>query len=122
MTAAKIDGDSNLDLLVGNAGGNNTVSLLHGNGDGTFQPAQPLSLVSPQPFGVAVGDFNGDGKNDIATANITTGTVDVLLNGSFASPVVTGDIVYSRGRISEYATRFFPVYNADDASPGRGAP
>ena len=36
--------------------------------------------------------------------------------------VVTGDIVYSRGRISEYATRFFPVYNADDASPGRGAP
>ncbi len=36
--------------------------------------------------------------------------------------VVTGDIVYSRGRISEYATRFFPVYNADDASPDRGAP
>lgn len=36
--------------------------------------------------------------------------------------VVTGDIVYSRGRISEYAERFFPVYNADDASPGRGAP
>ncbi|HEY2636536.1 MAG TPA: metallophosphoesterase, partial [Solirubrobacteraceae bacterium] len=28
--------------------------------------------------------------------------------------VITGDIVYSRGRISEYATRFFPVYNADD--------
>ena len=36
--------------------------------------------------------------------------------------VITGDIVYSRGRISEYATRFFPVYNADDASPGQGAP
>jgi hypothetical protein len=36
--------------------------------------------------------------------------------------VVTGDIVYSRGRISEYAERFFPVYNADDASPDRGAP
>ena len=34
--------------------------------------------------------------------------------------MVTGDIVYSRGRISEYATRFFPVYNADDASPGQG--
>jgi hypothetical protein len=36
--------------------------------------------------------------------------------------VVTGDIVYSRGRISEYAANFFPVYNADDASPDRGAP
>ncbi len=36
--------------------------------------------------------------------------------------VVTGDIVYSRGRISEYATRFFPVYNADVPSAGQGAP
>ena len=36
--------------------------------------------------------------------------------------VVTGDIVYSRGRISEYAARFFPVYNADAPSPDRGAP
>jgi hypothetical protein len=36
--------------------------------------------------------------------------------------VITGDIVYSRGRISEYAERFFPVYNADTPSPNQGAP
>jgi hypothetical protein len=36
--------------------------------------------------------------------------------------VVTGDVVYSRGRISEYAERFFPVYNADFASASQGAP
>ena len=36
--------------------------------------------------------------------------------------VITGDIVYSRGRISEYAARFFPVYNAGTPSPDRGAP
>ncbi len=36
--------------------------------------------------------------------------------------VVTGDIVYSRGRISEYRERFFPVYNADVLSPEIGAP
>jgi len=36
--------------------------------------------------------------------------------------VVTGDIVYSRGRISEYAERFFPVYNADTPSSDQGAP
>jgi 3',5'-cyclic AMP phosphodiesterase CpdA len=36
--------------------------------------------------------------------------------------VVTGDIVYSRGRIAEYGERFFPVYNTDHASPARGAP
>ena len=36
--------------------------------------------------------------------------------------MITGDIVYSRGRISEYSERFFPVYNADTASPTHGAP
>jgi acid phosphatase type 7 len=35
---------------------------------------------------------------------------------------IPGDIVYTRGRISEYRTNFFPVYNADIASPAVGAP
>jgi 3',5'-cyclic AMP phosphodiesterase CpdA len=35
---------------------------------------------------------------------------------------IPGDIVYSSGRISEYRTKFFPSYNADEASPGAGAP
>jgi len=36
--------------------------------------------------------------------------------------VVTGDVVYGSGRISEYRERFFPVYNADTASRETGAP
>ncbi|MEO7652251.1 MAG: metallophosphoesterase family protein [Bryobacteraceae bacterium] len=35
---------------------------------------------------------------------------------------IPGDIVYSNGRISEYRKKFFPVYNADTASPDSGAP
>src|SRR5580704_1021284 len=35
---------------------------------------------------------------------------------------IPGDIVYGSGRISEYRTRFFPTYNADEASAGVGAP
>ncbi len=35
---------------------------------------------------------------------------------------ITGDIVYARGRISEYREKFWPVYNADEASPSQGAP
>ena len=35
---------------------------------------------------------------------------------------ITGDIVYSRGRISEYREKFWPVYNADEASLSQGAP
>jgi hypothetical protein len=36
--------------------------------------------------------------------------------------VITGDIVYSRGRISEYRAKFYPVYNAARPSPAVGAP
>jgi hypothetical protein len=36
--------------------------------------------------------------------------------------LVTGDIVYDRGRISEYREKFWPIYNADEASPSAGAP
>ena len=35
---------------------------------------------------------------------------------------ITGDIVYSRGRVSEYQTNFWPVYNSDQADPKAGAP
>jgi len=35
---------------------------------------------------------------------------------------IPGDIVYGSGRISEYRTRFFPMYNADEASAANGAP
>jgi acid phosphatase type 7 len=36
--------------------------------------------------------------------------------------MITGDIVYSRGRIAEYRDRFWPVYNADVPLPSTGAP
>jgi len=35
---------------------------------------------------------------------------------------ITGDIVYSRGRVSEYRDKYFPVYNAETADPAVGAP
>jgi acid phosphatase type 7 len=36
--------------------------------------------------------------------------------------MIPGDIVYARGRISEYRDKFWPVYNADEPSPSAGAP
>jgi hypothetical protein len=36
--------------------------------------------------------------------------------------MITGDIVYSRGRISEYREKFWTIYNANEASPLVGAP
>ena len=56
----------------------NTVSVLLGNGDGTFQ--NPTSdAVGNDPDAIAVGDFNGDGQLDLAVANDEDNTVSVLL-------------------------------------------
>src|SRR5262249_30459873 len=62
-----------------NEGGyDNDVSVLLGNGDGTFQAAVDYPLASGADS-VAVGDFNGDGKLDLAVANEFSNNVSVLL-------------------------------------------
>src|SRR4029077_8007978 len=71
--------DGKLDLATLNWGYSGLVSVILGNGNGTFQPAL-FSGNSPNgvpPDYLAVGDFNGDGKLDLATARF--GTVSVLL-------------------------------------------
>jgi hypothetical protein len=80
------NGDNNLDLVVTNGGANNLTILL-GNGDGTFTPASgsPLS-GGGAPFHVVVGKFNADANNDLAVANFADGTVSIFLgdgNGGF---------------------------------------
>ena len=59
--------DNRADLAVANTT-SGTVSTLLGNGDGTFQAPQTLR-PGPATLGVAVGDFNGDGIQDLAAAN-----------------------------------------------------
>ena len=69
--------------------GGNTVSVLLGNGDGTFA-AKADYATGAGPRSVAVGDFNGDGKLDLATANGMANSVSVLLgngDGTFQAKV-----------------------------------
>jgi FG-GAP-like repeat len=69
--------------------------VLPGDGDGTFQGPVDHAVAGGTVYSLAVGDFNGDGRADIAVANKTDSTVTVLLsggNGAFTAepPVPTG--------------------------------
>jgi hypothetical protein len=86
LALADVNGDGNLDVITANsASGVGSVSVLLGNGNGTFGAAIN-SAAGRDPSAVAVGDFDGDGKPDLAVTNYATGTVTVLLgngNGTF---------------------------------------
>ncbi|HEY9892853.1 MAG TPA: DUF4347 domain-containing protein, partial [Candidatus Sericytochromatia bacterium] len=78
--------DGNSDLVTPNSG-TSKVSLLLGNGDGTFGAATYFNVGSG-PQTVAVADFNGDGNSDLATANRNSNNVSILLgngNGTFGA-------------------------------------
>jgi hypothetical protein len=66
------------DLVITNSTSNN-VTVLLGNGDGTFQEAAGSPYpVGNNPSSVVVADFNGDGNPDFAVANQGDNTISVF--------------------------------------------
>jgi hypothetical protein len=95
-----------LDLVTANGDFPGTVSVLLGNGDGTFQPAVKIPIgQESNPRSVALADLNGDGHLDIVTTNQfdlnqRTAGIDVLFgngDGTFQAPqfIPTGGLVGS---------------------------
>ena len=58
-----------------------TVSILLGNGDGSFQPAQSFA-AGLNPESLALGDFDKDGRLDLAATNYFADSISVLINNT----------------------------------------
>jgi hypothetical protein len=106
VTAGDFNRDGAIDLAVSNhenfSGQGNTVSILMGNGDGTFQPPVAYAVYF-QPGSVAVADFDRDGFLDVVAANYAgdLGSVSVLLgngDGTF-QPAIDSPAGYSPDEI-----------------------
>jgi len=97
VNVADVDQDGKLDLVVTNAsftsGGNGSVSVLRGKGNGTFQSPQTYSSGALIAFAAYVADVNNDGSPDVVVINQcasgpsscsdgSDGSVGVLLNNN----------------------------------------
>ena len=85
IASGRFDPDTNLDVVVANFV-TSTLSILRGDGTGTFSTPTTISSGIASPLGVAVADLNQDGYDDIAVANSGDSTVAVFMgvgNGTF---------------------------------------
>ena len=74
-----LDNDGIDDLVFAQTDGDETIELLHGNGDFTFSRGG-LIVPAGGPLGGTIADVNGDGKRDLIVSNHDAHSVSVFIN------------------------------------------
>ena len=109
LAIADFNGDGKPDLAVTNAnlGLGNTVSILTGKGDGTFNPRVDYTVVN-EPGPIVAADFNNDGKIDLAIACEDTANTEACPSPLSLSILLgNGDATFQR-HDAQFATSNFP--------------
>jgi uncharacterized protein (TIGR03437 family) len=85
VAIADLNGDGKPDLIAANAF-DSTATVLLGNGSGGFTPASGSPFpAGSTPYSVAAGDFNADGRADLAIADVAASAVTILLGAQAAT-------------------------------------
>jgi len=118
IAAADMNGDGNLDLIVANTETPN-ITILLGDGKGSFKPSahSPFSAQSfPHVHGIAVGDFNGDGKLDVVTDSWGHDQILMLLGDGAGNLILPGQ-PFNTGKHPYQRLRSADVNKNKDGKP-----
>jgi hypothetical protein len=77
-------GDRRPDIIVSNVS-SKSISMLAGDGTGSFAAAVPVSFLTAAPGGLATGDIDRDGRPDLVTANLVTNDVAVVMQSGWTT-------------------------------------
>src|SRR6476469_2582088 len=103
VSIGDINGDGKPDLAVANAGSNTASILLNTTATGAATPTfatQVPFATGTNPASISIGDFNGDGKPDLAVANAGSNNASILLNTTApgaATPTFATQVPFATG-------------------------